>query len=171
MITSSASIGSIEMICSRVGSWSRTARILPSWLSSSRITAFASEWSSTYWHSSAEFVWYTGTVAPSAEDRRSRSRSTPAECGRGSRPCRRGSMPIACEAERDLLDDRAQLLVGDVDPLVAELVAHAPAGSACFLAASAIRSASVLDPVAAALGVAASEPPSLPPLSVLGERL
>ena len=47
----------IRTTCSSFGSWSRTSRIFSSCSSSSTITTLASEFSSTYWHSSGEFVW------------------------------------------------------------------------------------------------------------------
>ena len=64
-------------------------------------------------------------------------------------------MPIVLEAERELLDDLAELRVGDVDPLVAGPCSACAGSAACFLTASDSRSASVFEPVAAALGVAA----------------
>ena len=47
----------IEITCSSFGQASRTWRIFSSCSSSSTTTALASEFSSTYWHSSGEFVW------------------------------------------------------------------------------------------------------------------
>ena len=47
----------IRTTCSSCGHRSRISRIFASCSSSSTITAFASECSSTYWHSSAELVW------------------------------------------------------------------------------------------------------------------
>jgi hypothetical protein len=50
-------VPSMRITCSSFGTRSRIASILASCSSSSTITAFASEFSSTYWHSSGEFVW------------------------------------------------------------------------------------------------------------------
>ena len=47
----------MRITCSSFGTWSRISSILASCSSSSTITAFASEFSMTYWHSSGEFVW------------------------------------------------------------------------------------------------------------------
>ncbi len=47
----------IRITCSSSGSCSRTARIFSICSSSSTMTIFASEFSSTYWHSSGELVW------------------------------------------------------------------------------------------------------------------
>jgi len=47
----------IRITCSSFGQRSRTRRILSACSSSSTTTALASEFSSTYWHSSGEFVW------------------------------------------------------------------------------------------------------------------
>ena len=48
---------SMRITCSSFGARSRTCSIFASCSSSSTTTAFASEFSSTYWHSSGEFVW------------------------------------------------------------------------------------------------------------------
>ena len=48
---------SMRITCSSFGHWSLTWAILASCSSSSAITALASEFSSTYWHSSGELVW------------------------------------------------------------------------------------------------------------------
>ncbi len=55
-IASSAS-PSIRMTCSSFGTRSRISRTLASCSESSTTTTLASEFSSTYWHSSGEFVW------------------------------------------------------------------------------------------------------------------
>ncbi len=47
----------IRTTCSSSGSRSRTARIFSICSSSSTMTTFESEFSSTYWHSSGELVW------------------------------------------------------------------------------------------------------------------
>ena len=47
----------IRITCSSSGSRSRTLRIFSICSSSSTTTTFASEFSSTYWHSSGELVW------------------------------------------------------------------------------------------------------------------
>ena len=53
----SSLVPSMRITCSSLGSWSRTALTFFICSSSSTITAFASEFSITYWHSSGEFVW------------------------------------------------------------------------------------------------------------------
>ncbi len=47
----------IRTTCSSIGSRSRTARTFSICSSSSTTTTLASEFSSTYWHSSGELVW------------------------------------------------------------------------------------------------------------------
>ncbi len=47
----------IRTTCSSSGRRSRTARIFSICSSSSTMTTLASEFSSTYWHSSGELVW------------------------------------------------------------------------------------------------------------------
>ena len=48
---------SMRITCSSFGTRSRISSILASCSSSSTMTALASEFSMTYWHSSGEFVW------------------------------------------------------------------------------------------------------------------
>ena len=47
----------MRITCSSFGTRSRISSIFASCSASSTITALASEFSSTYWHSSGEFVW------------------------------------------------------------------------------------------------------------------
>ena len=53
----SSAVPSIRITCSSLGHCARTWRTFSSCSSSSTMTATASEFSSTYWHSSGEFVW------------------------------------------------------------------------------------------------------------------
>ena len=53
----SSAVPSIIRMCFSFGREPRTARTFSSCASSSTITATASEFSSTYWHSSGELVW------------------------------------------------------------------------------------------------------------------
>jgi hypothetical protein len=48
---------SMRITCSSLGTRSRISSIFASCSESSTITALASEFSITYWHSSAELVW------------------------------------------------------------------------------------------------------------------
>ena len=48
---------SMRITCSSLGTRSRISSILASCSESSTTTAFASEFSITYWHSSGELVW------------------------------------------------------------------------------------------------------------------
>ena len=50
-------VSSMLTMCSRPGSWSRTASIFSSCAASSTTIARAPECSTTYWHSPGEFVW------------------------------------------------------------------------------------------------------------------
>ena len=57
MEMASSAAPSIRITCLSFGHRSLTWRTFSSWSASSAITATASEFSSTYWHSSGELVW------------------------------------------------------------------------------------------------------------------